>query len=287
VLLNESGMEHHPLTPMTDANLVRVLSRQTDGTVGLVPYATVEQGAAAIRQAMTALKEGGRRYAIVDAVNDAHLVAIGEAAANHALITGGSGVAMGLPANFRRAGKLPEQSDAGTLPTIEGHAAVLAGSCSRATLGQLAVAREHLPVLQLDPLTTPDAAQMREAARDWVGGKLGAQSIVIAASAPPEQVTALQQRLGRDAAGALIEQTLAQIAEDLVARGVRRMVVAGGETAGAVVSRLGVRSLRIGGEIDPGVPWTYAEGGKVPLLLALKSGNFGGRDFFLKAFEVL
>ena len=120
VLLNESGMEHHPLTPMTDANLVRVLSRQTDGTVGLVPYATVEQGAMAIRQAMTALKEQGRRYAIVDAVSDAHLVAIGEAAEHHALITGGSGVAMGLPANFRRAGLLPERGDAAALPDAVG-----------------------------------------------------------------------------------------------------------------------------------------------------------------------
>ncbi len=286
-LLNESGMEHHPLTPMTDANLVRVLSRQTDGTVGLVPYATVEHGAMAIRQAITALKEQGRRYAIVDAVSDSHLLAIGEAAEHHALITGGSGIAMGLPANFRRAGKLPERSDAASLPMLAGHAAVLAGSCSRATLGQVGFAREHVPVLQLDPVATPDAARMVAAARDWITDRLGASPIVIAASAPPDKVAALQQLLGRDAAGALIEQTLAHIAEDLVARGVRRLVVAGGETAGAVVSRLGVRSLRIGAEIDPGVPWTYAEGGTTPLLLSLKSGNFGSRDFFLKAFEVL
>jgi 3-dehydrotetronate 4-kinase len=286
-LLNESGMEHHPLTPMTDANLVRVLSRQTDGTVGLVPYATVEQGAMAIRQAMTALKEQGRRYAIVDAVSDPHLLAIGEAAEHHALITGGSGVAMGLPANFRRAGRLPERSDAALLPNAAGHAAVLAGSCSRATLGQLGFAREHAPVLQLDPLATPDVGTMVAAAREWMTGKLGDSPIVIAASAPPDNVAELQQRLGRDAAGALIEQTLAAIADDLVARGVRRLVVAGGETAGAVVSGLGVHSLRIGEEIDPGVPWTYAEGGAVPLLLSLKSGNFGSRDFFLKAFEVL
>jgi uncharacterized protein YgbK (DUF1537 family) len=286
-LLNESGMEHHPLTPMTDANLVRVLSRQTDGTVGLVPYATVEHGAMAIRQAITALKEQGRRYAIVDAVSDSHLLAIGEAAEHHALITGGSGIAMGLPANFRRAGKLPERSDAASLPMLAGHAAVLAGSCSRATLGQVDFAREHVPVLQLDPVATPDAARMVAAARDWITDRLGASPIVIAASAPPDKVAALQQLLGRDAAGALIEQTLAHIAEDLVARGVRRLVVAGGETAGAVVSRLGVRSLRIGAEIDPGVPWTYAEGGTTPLLLSLKSGNFGSRDFFLKAFEVL
>jgi uncharacterized protein YgbK (DUF1537 family) len=286
-LLNESGMEHHPLTPMTDANLVRVLSRQTDGTVGLVPYAAVEQGAVAIRQAMTALKEQGRRYAIVDAVSDAHLVAIGEAAEHHALITGGSGVAMGLPANFRRTGMLAEHGDAASLPTLSGYAAVIAGSCSRATLAQLGIARELVPVLQLDPIAQPDTAGMVAIARDWIADKLGATPIIIAASAPPDKVLALQQMLGRDGAGALIEQTLAHIAEELVARGVRRLVVAGGETAGAVVSRLGVRRLRIGGEIDPGVPWTHAEGGAEPLLLALKSGNFGARDFFIKAFEVL
>jgi 3-dehydrotetronate 4-kinase len=142
-------------------------------------------------------------------------------------------------------------------------------------------------VLQLDPLAMPDASKMVSAAHDWMSDKLGASPIVIAASAPPDQVAELQRRLGRDAAGALVEQTLARIADDLVAQGVRRMVVAGGETAGAVVSQLGVRSLLIGAEIDPGVPWTYAEGGATPLLLSLKSGNFGARDFFLKAFEVL
>ena len=133
-LLNESGMENHPLTPMRDSNLVRVLSRQTDGRVGLVPFATVAKGADATRQAMLGLKEGGHRYAIVDAVTDADLVAIGDAAASHALITGGSGVAMGLPENFRAAGHLAQIDDAGALPMVEGHAAVLAGSCSRATL---------------------------------------------------------------------------------------------------------------------------------------------------------
>jgi uncharacterized protein YgbK (DUF1537 family) len=287
VLLNESGMENHPLTPMKDANLVRVLSRQTDGTVGLVPYATVEQGAAAVRRAMTALKEQGRRYAIVDAVSDAHLSAIGEAAESHTLITGGSGIAMGLPENFRRAGLLPDRADSGALPDVAGHAAVLSGSCSRATLGQVGFAREHAALFELDFLTTPDAAALTARALDWVAGKLGATPVVIAASAPPDKVATLQQRLGRDAAGALVEQTLAQIADGLVTRGVRRLVVAGGETAGAVVSRLGVRSLRIGGEIDPGVPWTYAEGSGAPLLMALKSGNFGARDFFLKAFQLL
>lgn len=286
-LLNESGMENHPLTPMKDANLVRVLARQTEGTVGLVPYATVEQGADAIRHAMTGLAEQGHRYAVVDAVSDRHLHAIGAAAAAHPLITGGSGVAMGLPENFRRAGLLPVLDDPGALDDVAGSAAVLAGSCSRATLAQIAVARDRVPTLQLDPLAAPDAAALARTALDWAEQKLGRTPIVIAASAPPEKVAALQAKLGREQAGILVERALAEIAEALVTRGVRRVIVAGGETAGAVVSRLGVRSLRIGAEIDPGVPWTLAEGKGPPMLLALKSGNFGGPDFFLKAFAQL
>ena len=285
-LLNESGMEHHPLTPMRDANLVRVLSHQTEGTVGLVPWATVSQGAQAIRRAMGALKEQGRRYAIVDAITDLDLVAIGEAASAHALITGGSGVAMGLPANFRAAGLLPERGDVTALPAVAGHTAVLSGSCSRATLYQLGAAKGRVPTLQLDPLATPDAAMLAAQALAWADSKLGDAPVVISASAPPEQVAALQAKLGREVAGALIEDTLATVAAGLVERGVRRMVVAGGETSGAVVSRLGVRQLRIGAEIDPGVPWTYAEGSGPTMRLALKSGNFGGRDFFTGAFEL-
>ncbi len=285
-LLSESGMQDHPLTPMRDANLVRVLSRQTDGTVGLVPFATVTRGAAVIRSALSTLKEQGRRYAIVDAVTEADLLAIGEAVDGHALVTGGSGMAMGLPENFRRAGLLG-RGDAGALPDAPGAAAVLAGSCSRATLFQLGAVRDRVPTLELDVLATPDAATLVVQALAWAEGKLGEAPVVIAASAPPDRVAALQARLGREAAGALVENAMAEIAAGLVAKGVRRMVVAGGETSGAVVGRLGVKRLRIGAEIDPGVPWTYAEGGDAPLLLALKSGNFGGRDFFLQAFEQL
>ncbi|NMJ41745.1 four-carbon acid sugar kinase family protein [Roseomonas sp. JC162] len=283
-LLNESGMENHPLTPMTDPNLVRVMARQTDGSVGLVSFPVVEQGVAAIRRAMTGMMDRGTRWAIVDAVSDAHLMAIGEAVAPQALVTGGSGVAMGLPENFRRAGLLPERSDAGALPPMTGAAAVVAGSCSRATLGQIGLARDHVPVLELDALATPDAKAMTAQALAWVDGKLeDGRPVVIAASATPEKVAALQAKLGRDAAGALVEDAVASIAEGLVARGVGRLVVAGGETSGAVVTRLGVTSLRIGPEIDPGVPWTFAE--PKGIHLALKSGNFGARDFFLKAFD--
>lgn len=284
VPLNESGMQDHPLTPMRDNNLVRVLSRQTSGAVGLVPFATVNQGAAAIRTMLSALKEQGRRYAIVDAVTDEHLRAMGEAVASHALITGGSGVAMGLPENFRRNGLL-QTKQASALVPIPGHAAILAGSCSRATLFQIGAARDRLPTLELDALNTPDANTLVDQALQWAATRLSDTPILIAASAPPDKVAALQARIGRDEAGALIETVMAQIARGLVENGVRRLVVAGGETSGAVVSALNVRRLAIGPEIDPGIPWTRAEGNGPPLLLALKSGNFGTRDFFLKAFE--
>ena len=284
-LLNESGMENHPLTPMTDANLVRVLSRQTDGTVGLVPYAEVDQGAAAIRRAMTALAEQGRRYAIVDAVSDRHLVAIGEAAAAHALITGGSGVAMGLG----RISAAPVCCRSGPIPArcrrCPGRRRCWPGRARARRWGRSVSPASAFRCSNSIRWPHPTRRRWRRGAIAWAAGRLGATPIVIAASAPPDKVAAVQQALGRDAAGALIEEAMARIAAALVMQGVRHLVVAGGETAGAVVSRLGVRSLRIGGEIDPGVPWTYAEGDNAPLLVALKSGNFGARDFFLKAFD--
>ena len=286
-LLNESGMENHPLTPMRDANLVRVLGRQCEGGVGLLPFTVVAQGAAAIRSEVTRLRDANRRFAIADAITDQHLMALGEACANHALITGGSGIAMGLPENFRRAGLLPARADAGALPEVGGLCAVVAGSCSRATLGQIGLARDHVPTLELDALATPDAAKLADQAQAWMADKLSAdRPVVIAASSTPERVAALQARMGREAAGAVVEEAMARIAASLVARGVRRLVVAGGETSGAVVQRLGVEALRIGAEIDPGVPWTHATPKAAPegMLLALKSGNFGARDFFLKAF---
>ena len=289
-LLSECGMENHPLTPMRDANLVRVLSRQTAGAVGLVSFATLEAGADAVQAEMMRLAAFGHRYAVVDAVTDHHLLTIGKAAAGHLLVTGGSGVAVGLPANFREAGLLSGQGNAAALPPPDGAAAVVAGSCSRATLAQIARARQDgLDVLELDPYQTSDAAALARQALAWSDGRLGDRPVVIAASATPDKVAALQRRLGRERAGTLVEHALSEVAAGLVARGIGRLVVAGGETSGAVVSRLGLRTLRIGAEIDPGVPWTFTEdanrtGG---LHLALKSGNFGGPDFFSRAFRCL
>lgn len=259
-----------------------------DGKGGLVPFPALEGGAGAIRAAMAALADGGHRFAILDALTERHLMDIGAAAAEHRLVTDGSGVALGLHANFRGAGLLAERADAAALPPGRGKAAVVARSCSRATLGQIARARsDGLEVLELDAFDTPDAAVLAEHVLDWSQSRLGDAPVVIAASAPPDRVAALQRRLGTAAAGALVEDAMPKIASGLVASGVGRLVVAGGETSGAVVSRLGVRMLRIGGEIDPGVPWTHADLPGESLHLALKSGNFGAEDFFRKVFRCL
>jgi len=285
-LLSESGMKDHPLTPMTDANLVRVLSRQTANGVGLVDMTDVGSGANAIRARFDALRADGTRYAIVDAINDADLMEIGEASADLALITGGSGVALGLPENFRRAGLLPETADA-PLPAIDGAAAVLAGSCSRATRGQIAQVRDRWPSYILDPLAfVGDAEGGAARALAWMDEQSKDGPVLIYSSADPDVVAQAQEKLGRDAAGALVEAAMGTIATGLVERGVRRLVVAGGETSGAVVQALGVTGLRIGPEIDPGVPWTETIGG-TPMALALKSGNFGAPDFFMKSLEML
>jgi uncharacterized protein YgbK (DUF1537 family) len=290
VLLSESGMRDHPLTPMRDPSLVRVLQRQSRDRVGLVQHRTVAQGAAAIRAAFAELQQQGFRHAIVDAIADHDLEAIGEAAADLALITGGSGIALGLPANFRRQGLLGEGGGADALPSVGGMAAVLSGSCSQATQAQVAYMRERAPAFPIDPFAAADGHDLAEEALAWATPRLGDRPVLISATAPPETVAMVQQRLGRERAGALVEGILADIARGLVARGVRRLVIAGGETAGAVVQALGITGLRIGRQIDPGVPWTVSLPGSFdekPLALALKSGNFGAEDFFLRAFAVL
>ena len=286
VLLSESGMHDHPLTPMRDANLVRVLGRQTPRRVGVVPLATVGRGAEAVRTEFARLRGAGYSHAIVDAVTDADLLAIGQAAADLRLITGGSGIALGLPENFRRAGLLDTARDAGRLPAVRGAAAVISGSCSTATLAQVAAMRAKCPAFEIDPLALAAGHPVIAQALDWAGPRLGEAPLLVSASAPPEHVRAVQDRLGRERAGSLVEAALAEIARGLVERGVRRLVVAGGETSGAIVQALAITGLRIGPQIDPGVPWTVSLG-EPAIALALKSGNFGRPDFFLRAFTCL
>jgi len=282
VLLSESGMRHHPLTPMTDPSLVRVLQRQTAHKVGLVPYSTVVQGADAVRTAFDRMRSDGVRHAILDAITDDHLLALGEACADLPLVTGGSGMAMGLPANFMRRGLLAPGLQS-RLPPIAGPAVVISGSCSTATQAQVAEMRKTHPSFEIDPVAIAAGRDAASEALAWATPKLGERPILVYSTASPDSVGAVQSKLGREHAGALVEETLSQIAKGLVARGARRIVVAGGETSGAVVSALGVEGLQIGAEIDPGVPWT-ASLGEPRLALALKSGNFGTTDFFLKSF---
>ncbi|MGE4219320.1 MAG: 3-oxo-tetronate kinase [Alphaproteobacteria bacterium] len=285
VLLSESGMRNHPLTPMTDPSLVRVLQRQTPHGVGLVEHRTVARGADAIRAAFDALRAAGTRHAVVDALTDADLMAIGRALDGMPLLTGGSGVAMGLPENFRRAGllKTAAQADA---PQVGGFSAVLSGSCSDMTNRQVAAMRADRPAFALDPMAIAAGEDVAAAALAWAEPHLAAGPVLVYSTATPEAVQAVQAKLGREAAGGMVEAVMGRIAEGLVARGVRRLIVAGGETSGAVVTALKVPALRIGPEIDPGVPWT--EGlGSPRLALALKSGNFGGPDFFAKALAML
>ncbi|HEX7935340.1 MAG TPA: 3-oxo-tetronate kinase [Paraburkholderia sp.] len=286
-LLNESGMENHPLTPMRDANLVRVLQRQTSSKVGLVRYDSVAKGAQVVRESFDALRNQGVRMAIADAVSDADLYVLGEACAGLTLITGGSGIALGLPANFRRAGLLAESADAAQLPRVEGLSAVLAGSASKATNAQVAAWRETRPAFRVDPLAAARGEAVVDKALAFAQTHLDkAEPMLIYATATPDEVKAVQRELGVEKAGHLVETILAAIARGLHERGVRKFVVAGGETSGAVVQALDVRTLRIGAQIDPGVPATATTGAQ-PLALALKSGNFGTTDFFEKALRLL
>ena len=285
VLLSESSMRHHPLTPMTDALLTRVLARQCRGRVGLIDFGAVERGPAAIRDAMAGLRAEGVRIAIVDALTDEHLMAIGAACADLKLLTGGSGLALGMPENFRRAGLL-QAGAAAELPRCGGHAAVLAGSCSAATQRQVAAMKARCDSLEIDPIALREDRAAVGKALQWAKPRLGDKPVLIYSTADPTNVAKAQAALGRGRAGELIEAAMGEIAKGLVGMGVERLVVAGGETAGAVVTALGIEGLRVGAEIDPGVPWTASLGGR-PLALALKSGNFGADDFFLKAFEML
>lgn len=286
MLLSESGMRNHPLTPMTDANLVRVLQAQVSSRVGLVPHRVVRQGAAAIGERIAQLGAEGCQFGIVDAVADADLMELGRALRDAPLVVAGSGVAIGLPQNHG----IAPSPEAATLPPARGAAAVVSGSCSEATHRQVAsFLQAGLPALQVDPLRIAAGDDVVGEALAWAAPRLGAQPVLVYSSATPAQVQAVQSQLGVEAAGAAVENALAAIARGLVERGVGRLVVAGGETSGAAVRALGVQQMRIGPQIDPGVPWCFATAmsSGADVHLALKSGNFGGTDFFRAAFGKL
>ncbi|WP_298369831.1 3-oxo-tetronate kinase [uncultured Bradyrhizobium sp.] len=288
VPLNESPLKDHPLNPMHDSNLVRVLARQSKTKVGLVDLATLSRGTEAVRAKLAELARAGIGAAIVDAVFDRDLEAIGQVALDHRLSVGASGIGLGL-ARALAAGKAKSAAvNAATSAAIGGPAACLAGSCSQATLRQIASAEKVMPVLHLDPERVIAGKDEAQRALAWAKERLGTGPILIASSSTPEEVAALQSRHGRDAAGHAIEQAMADLAEGLVRSGVHRLVVAGGETSGAVVDRLGIPGFLVGAEIAAGVPVLRAVGaGKDEMVLALKSGNFGGPEFFSDALALM
>jgi 3-dehydrotetronate 4-kinase len=288
VPLAESSMRDHPLTPMRDSDLRRVLARQTRCEVGHVGYGDVESGTSSIQAAFAREKAAGKRIAIVDALSDAHLLSIGKAAINLKLITGGSGVAIGLPVAYVAAGLIARLTPPlQKLQTPNGRAIILAGSCSAATRGQVQAAiAAGLPSFRVDPMAIAAGQQNVETVLQWLGEQHTTKIPMIYSSDDPENVGLVQKKLGRDAAGHSVENLLAGVAKVLPGLGFSRLIVAGGETSGAVVEALGIKALSIGPEIDPGVPWTLSLSGP-KMALALKSGNFGTPDFFLKAWTML
>jgi len=289
-LLSESPLKDHPLNPMHDPNLVRVLARQSAAPVGLVDLATVAGGPEKIAARLAELSAAGVRAAIIDAIFAKDLVAIGEVAASMPVSTGASGLGLGLARAMVRSGAVQQGAGVAGEVTrpVGGLAAIVAGSCSKATLEQIAVAEQRMPVLRLNPEALLAGPGAIADALTWAGDRLSGGPVLISASAAPEAVARLQAKYGREESGRAIEAATAAIVSALVARGVKRLVVAGGETSGAAVDKLGIPAFLVGPEIAPGVPVLRSVGGQQgDMLMALKSGNFGGRDFFAQALAMM
>lgn len=285
-LLSESGMRDHPLTPMIDSNLVRVMQAQCQYQVGLIEYQTILAGADAIASRIADLKASNTKIAIVDAVTNEDLYRVAPALKDLPLITGGSGIAIGIPSNFG----LQAHPTSSKLPPASGCRAIVSGSCSQATNLQVecfkSLGGEMYAVNPLE-LNEKSIEQMLREILTWAEPRLSNGSVLIYSSASPERVKEVQSQLGTQAAGSAIENLLGLVAKGLVDLGVGQLLVAGGETSGACVKALGIDQMQIGQQIDPGVPWCYAEVQNKPLHLALKSGNFGAADFFTSAFSKL
>jgi uncharacterized protein YgbK (DUF1537 family) len=285
VPLHESGMRDHPLTPMRDSNLVRVLQAQCRRPVDLIEHRVVAAGAEVVHERIAALRAQGVGLAIVDAVDNADLMRLGAALKGMPLVTAGSGVAIGLPANWG----FTADDRAARLPAPAGRQAVVSGSCSTATQRQVSdFIASGLPALALDPLRMAAGIDVAREALDWAAPRLAQGPVLVYSTAEPAAVRAVQERLGSSDAGARVEATLAAVARGLVELGVGQLVVAGGETSGACVQALGIAQMHIGAQIDPGVPWCHARSPAAPaggLHIALKSGNFGSDDFLTKAFR--
>lgn len=280
MLLSESGMEHHPLTPMKDPDIRRWLAHQIKGTVGHIPAQVVINGVEHVKKRMLSEDYAGHQLLIADAMSDSDLVTLARAATNLPLITGGSGIALGLPANFRAQGLLSEHKKA--WKTQPGRAAILSGSCSVTTRKQVAHHAGANPTHEVTPDQVMSGTLSAQALADWAAVQDGLP--LIYTSADPDVVAQAQARFGTENVAKKIETFFADLARGLVAGGITRLICAGGETSGAVVEGLGLSSLEIGPEIDPGVPMVRAS---ATLVLALKSGNFGSVDFFTRAASLM
>lgn len=281
-LLNESGMEHHPLTPMTDSDIMRWLTHQSRSPVGLVATPVVRSGAKAVRAALDTAAERGETLVITDATLDADLITIGEACADSPLLTGASGIALALPANYITSGEAKGARIA--FNGMDGPEAILAGSCSGATRGQIAIHAQDHPVLAISIDKVMEGSTNAATLMDFLRQNRGREPLVFS-SAAPEDVAAAQARYGRQAVSDRLDALFADVARQLVADGVRRLIVAGGETSGAVAQALDLGDLLIGPEIDPGVPIVISR--RHDLALAFKSGNFGRPAFFAHALSAL
>jgi len=279
--LAESPMKDHPLTPMRDSNLMRLLAPQVTRAVGLADRLTVAKGADALQARLQELAADGVAHVVTDAVADADLAIIAEACRGMKLLTGGSALAMPLPSLYRGDGVLAADAPAPVRPSLPPGAVILSGSCSAMTNEQVAAYDGKGPALRLNPLAL--AEEGPDASIDWLAGQPAASNPIIYATARPEDVRAAQEKLGVARAGEMVEAALAGLARAAFEKGVRRFVVAGGETSGAVSRALGLTRLDIGAEIAPGVPWTYAQVDGEDVAITLKSGNFGDRDFFATA----
>ncbi|QSE84974.1 3-oxo-tetronate kinase [Rhodococcus koreensis] len=273
-LLSESSMRHHPLTPMTDADLIRVLQRQTSHPVALVPLQIVHQGADAITDRITELAADGVRHVVVDAVDESDLDAIATATRALPIVTGSAGLAGAvgrITPGAVRTGADPH-------PTSTGPTVVFAGSCSQTTLGQVALAREKYASYRLDPRTVDTVGDLLPDAHAWLTAHLGDDPILIYSSAPADERGPADPHTAEQ-----LEKLMGDLARTAVNAGAHRLVVAGGETSGAVVDALGVTAVRVDAEADRGVPWCTTLDTDQPVTLLLKSGNFGTPDLLVRA----
>ncbi len=290
LLLSDSSMRHHPVTPMTDSNLLRLLraqlKQQAGRRVGLINHAVVSATPELIEARLQELAREGFSIAIADCITHADLVNLAQTLRDEPLVTASSGLGLTLP----RAWGFQPSPKATQLPACQGKGAILAGSCSTATNRQvntlIQAGGDALRIDAFDVAKNPAAAL--EHAGNWVRSiwSRSRRSIpLVYSTVSSERLAESQRELGMEQAGALLEDFFGQLCQVLHHQGLGRLIVAGGETSGACVQALGIKELQIGRQIDPGVPWCYA--GESGLHLALKSGNFGRDDFFRFAFEIL